>query len=169
MLARNTRSATQERKDERMGAQEHVALAQSLADLFNNRQSDPAWLDKSVAAFAADCEVVNAASGTTFHGQEGYKRFIRFFVENFPDSRSELRNVLVTEDQVVREGTWHRNNTDPLYLPSGALPATGHAGGVQFCQVLQIRNGKIASLRCYYDMTTLLEYFGLAPATAKAT
>jgi predicted ester cyclase len=159
----------EKKRDERMGAQEHAALAQSLADLFNNRQSDPAWLEKSLAAFAADAEVVIAASETTFQGPEGYKRFIRFFVENFPDSRSELRNVLATEDQVVREGTWRRNNTDPLYLPSGALPATGHAGGVWFCQILHIRNGKIASLRCYYDMTTLLEYFGLAPATAEAT
>jgi predicted ester cyclase len=158
-----------EKRDARMGTQEHAALAQSLADLFNNRQSDPAWLEKSMAAFAADAEVVIAASETTFQGSEGYKRFMRFFVENFPDSRSELRNVLAAEDQVVREGTWRRNNTDPLHLPSGALPATGHAGGVRFCQILQIRNGKIASLRCYYDMTTLLKYFGLAPAMAEAT
>ena len=152
-----------------MGAQAHVALAQSLADLFNNRQSDPAWLEKSVAAFAADAEVVNAPSGTTFHGPEGYKRFIQFFVESFPDCRSELRNVLATEDQVVREGTWRWNDTGPLYLPPAALPATGHAGGVRFCQILRFRNGKIASLRCYYDMTTLLEHFGLAPATREAT
>jgi hypothetical protein len=33
-----------------------VALAWSLFDLGNNRQSDPAWLEKSVAAFAADAE-----------------------------------------------------------------------------------------------------------------
>ena len=42
--------------DERMAAQEHVALAWSLFDLYNNRQSDPAWLDKCMAAFAADAE-----------------------------------------------------------------------------------------------------------------
>ncbi|HEX6478362.1 MAG TPA: hypothetical protein VF043_05920 [Ktedonobacteraceae bacterium] len=39
-----------------MAAQEHVALARSLFDLYNNRQSDPAWLDKSGTAFAADAE-----------------------------------------------------------------------------------------------------------------
>ncbi len=39
-----------------MAAQEHVALARSLLDLYNNRQSDPAWLEKSVAAFAADAD-----------------------------------------------------------------------------------------------------------------
>ena len=39
-----------------MAAQEHVALARSLLDLYNNRQSDPARLDMNVAAFAADAD-----------------------------------------------------------------------------------------------------------------
>jgi hypothetical protein len=48
-----------------MGAQEHVALARSWFDLYNSHQSDPSWLDKSIAAFAADSEVVDIPSGTT--------------------------------------------------------------------------------------------------------
>jgi hypothetical protein len=90
-----------ERRDVSMAAQEHVALARSLIDLYNNRHSDPAWLEKSVAAFAADCEVVNGASGTTFHGPEGYKRFIRFFGESFPDSGQALSTEIATEDRCV--------------------------------------------------------------------
>jgi len=39
-----------------MAAQENVALARSLFDLGNNRQSDPARLEKSPAAFAADAD-----------------------------------------------------------------------------------------------------------------
>jgi hypothetical protein len=42
--------------DTMIAAQEHVALARSLFDLYNNRKSDPAWLEKSVAAFAADTD-----------------------------------------------------------------------------------------------------------------
>src|SRR5215469_2042888 len=45
-----------------MGAQEHLALARSLFDLYNSRQSDPAWLDKSMAAFAADASVLGSSS-----------------------------------------------------------------------------------------------------------
>src|SRR5712692_2664899 len=82
-----------ERMDESMAAQEHVALARSLLDLYNSRQSDPAWLDKSVAAFAADSEIINVPSGTTLHGPEGYKRLVLFFVEAFPDSWAELSNA----------------------------------------------------------------------------
>ncbi len=111
-----------------MAAQEHVALARSLFDLYNSRQSDPAWLDKSRAAFAADCEVIDVPSGATLRGPDGYKRFLLFFAERFPDSRTELTNVFATEDQVVLEGTWHWNDTGPLYLPSGALPSMRRSG-----------------------------------------
>jgi len=152
-----------------MAAQEQVALARSLMDLYNNRHSDLAWVDKSVAAFATDCEVVNVASGSTFHGSEGYKRYIRFFVESFPDSCQTLSTEFATEDGVVLEGTYRRTNSGPPYLPSGALPATGHAGGVPVCHVYQIRHGKIVSLHCYYDLTILLEQFGLIAAAAEAT
>ncbi len=148
-----------------MAAQEHVALARSLLDLYNSRQSDPAWLDKSVAAFAADCELVDVPSGTTLRGPDGYKRLVLFFVESFPDSRGELTNVFATEDQVALEGTWRWTTTGPLHLPTGAIPATGHSGELQFCFVYQIRNGKIVSHRSYYDMMTQLEQIGLKSAT----
>ena len=65
-----------------MAAQEHVALAQSLLDLYNSRYSDPAWLDKSVAAFAADSEYTDISSGVTLHGSDGYKRLLRFFASS---------------------------------------------------------------------------------------
>src|SRR5258707_1326685 len=88
-----------------MGAQENLALARSLFDLSNNHQSDPAWLDKSRAAFAADAEVIDVPSGTTLHGPDGYKRLVLFFAENFPDSRVELTDAFATEDQVTLECT----------------------------------------------------------------
>ncbi len=152
-----------------MAAQENVALARSLFDLFNNRQSDPSWLEKSIAAFAADAEDVDVPSGTTLRGPDGHKRFALFFAENFPDSRAELTNAFATEDQVTLECTWRWNNTGPLYLPSGALPNMRRAGELRGCYVFQIRNGKIASHHGYYDMLTLMEQLGLVPAMGQAT
>ena len=153
-----------------MAVQEHVALARSLLELQNSRQSDPAWLEKSLAAFAADCEIIDAPSGTTFHGPEGYKRFLRFFVvESFPDLRIELTNVFATEDQVVLEGMFRGTTTGSRTLPTGALPATGHPSELRCCFVVQIRNGKITSVHGYYDLTTLLEQLDLKSTTAQAT
>jgi steroid delta-isomerase-like uncharacterized protein len=152
--------------DESMAAQEHVALAWSLLELYNSRQSDPAWLDKSAAAFAAGSEVIDVPSGTTLHGPDGYKRLGLFFAEALPDSRTELTNAFATEDQVVLEFTSRWTTTGPLHLPSGAIPATGRSIELRFCQVIQIRNGKIVRFHTYYDMMTMLEQLGLVPATA---
>jgi hypothetical protein len=150
-------------------AQENVALARSLFDLGNNRQSDPAWLDKCMAAFAADAETFDVPSGAILRGPEGHKRVVQFFVENFPGLRVELTNAFATEDQVTLEGTWRWNDTGSLPLPSGALPGMRRSGELRFCFVFQIRNGKIVSHHAYYDMMTQMEQLGLAPATGQAT
>jgi predicted ester cyclase len=152
-----------------MAAQEHVALARSLLDLYNSRQSDPAWLDKSIAAFAADAEVIDVPSGAILRGPDSRKRLLLFMNEGLPDGRIELTNAFATEDQAVLEGTWRWNDTGPLHLPSGALPATGRSGELRCCFVYQIRKGKIASHHGYYDMLTLMEQLGLAPVTGQAT
>ncbi len=155
--------------DESMAAQEHVALARSLLDRYNNRQSDPAWLEKNLAAFAADFEVIDVPSRTTLHGPDGLKRLLLFFVESFPAMRAERINAFATEDQVTLQGTWRWNDTGSLYLPSGVLPRMRRSGGLRCYFVLQIREGKIASLHSYYDMMTLMEQLVLVPAWAQAT
>ena len=152
-----------------MAAQEHVALARSLLDLHNDRQSDPAWLEKTMAAFAADCEDIDVPSGATLRGPDGHMRIALFFAENFPDSRIELTKAFATEDQVTLEGTFRWNDTNLLYLPSGALPSMRRSGELRCCFVFEFRNGKIASLHRYYDMMTQLEQLGFAPVTEQAT
>jgi len=152
-----------------MAAQEHVALAWSLFDLYNNRQSDPAWLDKGMAAFAADAETFDVPSGATLRGPDGQRRIALFFAENFPDGRVELTNAFATEDQVTLEGTLRWTDTGSLHLPSGALPSMRRSGELRCCFVFQIRNGKIVSVHHYYDMLPLTEQLGLAPASGQAT
>jgi hypothetical protein len=152
-----------------MAAQENVALARSLLDLYNNRQSDPAWLEKSMAAFTADTKYIDIPSRTTFRGPDGYKRIVLFFAERFPDNRAELTDVFATEDQAVLECTWHWYDTNPVYLPAEALPSMRRSGELLCCFVFQIKKGKIVSAHTYYDMLTQMEQLGLVPAWGQAT
>jgi steroid delta-isomerase-like uncharacterized protein len=151
--------------DDTMTVQENIALARSQLDLYNSHRTDPAWLDKIVAALAEDCEIIDVPTGRTLRGPDGIRQLNLFFAEGFPDSSVELTNVFATEDQVALEGTWQWTTTGPLQLPSGATPATGRPGELRFCFVYQIRNGKIVSHRSYYDMMTQLEQIGLKSAT----
>jgi steroid delta-isomerase-like uncharacterized protein len=152
------------RKDDIMTAQDNIAVARSLIDLYNNHQSDPEWLDKSLAAFAADSTFTDVPSGRTLPGRDGYRQLAMFFAEAFPESSVELTNVFATEDQLAIEFTGRGANTGTLHLPTGDIPATGRYSELRFCEAIGCRNGKITSLHIYYDNLTLLQNLGLAPA-----
>ena len=147
-----------------MTAQENMAISRSLTELFNNRHTDPEWLDKTLAAFAEDSTFTNVPLGITLPGRDGYTQFVMFFAEAFPDSRVEITNLFATEDQVVLEYTGRGTNTGPLHLPMGDVPATGRQGELPICDVTQARDGKIISYHSYYDTMTLLRQLGLVPA-----
>jgi len=147
-----------------MTTQDTVAFVRSLYDLYNSRQSDPAWLEKGVAAYAADSTLTNVPLGVTLPGPEGFKQLVLFFAEAFPGSRIEITHVVATEDQAVVEFTGRGTNTGPLHLPTGDVPATGRSVELRFCEVFQISNGKIVSQHTYYDTMTMLQQLGLVPA-----
>jgi steroid delta-isomerase-like uncharacterized protein len=147
-----------------MTAQENVALARAELELFNSHQSDPAWLDKAVAALADDFEQTDVPSRSTVRGPDGFRQLNLFFAEAFPDGRVEITNVFGTEDQVVIEFTGRGTNTGPLHMPTGDIPPTGRKADLQFCNILRVRNGKVTSSHLYYDVMTMLQQLGLVPA-----
>ena len=147
-----------------MTAQDNAALARSLINLYNNHQSDPEWLDKSLAAFAADATFTDVPSRRTVPASEGYRQLLLFFADAFPGSSVELTNVFGTDDQMALEFTGRGTNNGPLHLPTGDVPATGRYSEMQFSEVVRIQNGKIVSLHIYYDTLTLLQQLGLALA-----
>jgi len=147
-----------------MTAQHIVTLVQTLYNLMNDHQSDPAWLDKSLTFFAEDCEVMDIPSGITSRGPDGYKQLILFFEEGFPDSGIEITNLFATDEQAVVEFIGRGTNTGPLHMPTGDAPPTGHAVEMRFCDVYCVRNGKIVSYRSYYDVFGFLKQLGLIPS-----
>ncbi len=144
--------------------QETLTLVKTLLDLTNNHLSDPDWLNKSLAFFAEDCEVIDVPSGVTSHGPDGYKQMILFFAEGFPDSGIEITNLFATEDQAVVEFIGRGTNTGPLHMPGGDVPPTGRAVELRFCDVYRIENGKIVSYRSYYDALSFMQQLGFIPS-----
>jgi predicted ester cyclase len=144
-----------------MTAQENIALARSLFDLYNSHQSDPAWLDKTVAALAEDCEIIDVPTGRTLRGPDGYRQIVLFFAEGFPGSRIEMTNIFSTDDQSVIEFTGRGTNTGPLHMPTGDIPPTGRYSELRFCSVNRAQSGKIVSIHQYYDVMTMLQQLGL--------
>ena len=142
-----------------MSAQDNAALACTLYDAYNARD-----FDRAASAVAENCELLNVPLGITFHGQEGVRQFQQGWEMAFPDSKVEVTNVVATDDQVVVEFTGRGTHSGPLYSPAGTIPATGRRLDLPFVDVHQIRDGKVASSRTYFDVMGMMQQLGLVPA-----
>ena len=158
------RGTRQKKMDEIMVAQDNVALGKSQIYAFNRRKSDPAWFDEMRAAFAADTEIIEASSGANLRGPNVFKRLALLVDKHLPNRTVEVVNAFGLEDQVVIETVCWRNSGGPQHLPTGTLPAQAQ-GLERMCFVFRIRDGKIISLRIYYDLFSQLERFALVPET----
>jgi len=146
--------------------QNNATLVRSLYNTYNSHQSDPAWLGKGTDPFAEDCEIINVPLGLNLRGPEGYRQFVLGFADAFPGSSTEVINVFATEDQAVVELIGRGTHTGPLHSPAGDIPPTGRKVDLRFCDVYQIRDGKIISFHSYYDALTMMQQLGLIPAMA---
>ena len=81
----------------------------------------------------------------------------------FPDSRATFDEEFVSGQQVVLEVTWSGTHSGLLDLPGGPVAPTHRPIRLQSCQVLGLRNGKVGSIRQYFDIATLLQQLGMLP------
>jgi steroid delta-isomerase-like uncharacterized protein len=146
-----------------MTTQDNATLTRMAYDLYNDHQSDSAWLDKSLAAIAEDCEVFLVPLGMTLRGRDGYQQFLLGWAEAFPDSSVEITNLLATEDHAVIEFIGRGTHTGTLHGPAGDIPATGRKVEFRLCDVRRINNGKFVSLHQYYDALGFMQQLGLIP------
>lgn len=126
-------------------------------DAWNDRD-----YDRGAALFAEDGEIVNVALGTTYRGRDGYLQFVRGWAASFPDGKIEVRNVVADSGSFAVEFTAHGTHNGTLKSPNADIPPTGKKVELQFCDVGTIKDGKIASIRSYFDSTTLMRQLGLA-------
>jgi steroid delta-isomerase-like uncharacterized protein len=139
-----------------MSAQDNAVLARRMYQLFSDDM-----FDDVLPLTTEDIEAVLIPFGQTFHGREGFISFMMGFKGAFPDIRINLTNQVATDDQVVNEFTARGTHTGPLLTPSGAIPPTGRTVDFVVCEVLGIKDGRVASLHNYQDAASLMRQLGL--------
>lgn len=139
-----------------MSVQDNAKIARSVYDKYNTHD-----IDGMVALAAEDIDLLNIPLDVTMHGPEGFRQYIQGWATAFPDSQIAVINVLAGEAGAVVEFRGRGTHTGPLVSPAGEIPATGRAVDLSFCDVLQIKGGKITSLHTYYDAATLMGQLGL--------
>jgi steroid delta-isomerase-like uncharacterized protein len=78
-----------------------------------------------------------------------------------PDSKATFNSEVASGNTVVLEMTWRGTHKGPLKMPSGDIPATGKNFELRACQVVEVANDKVKSVRHYFDMGSLLRQLGV--------
>lgn len=124
---------------------------------------DEGDLDRAGDMVTEDFELLDVAAGQTLHGPDGCRQWLATFRTALPDARTELIDVLVDGDRVATEHVGRGTHRGPFVTPAGTIPPTGRPIELRIAEMYQIRAGKIAYLRAYYDSTTLMRQLGLLP------
>ena len=133
-------------------------VIQTLFDTFNARE-----FDHAAALVTQDFELEDLAFGMTLHGPAGLIQWFQGFVTAGPDARAQLLRTMGTGEWIASEHVGRFTHVGPLVTPAGEFPPTGRSVEIRFAEVYQIKNGKIALLRAYYDGATIMRQLGLMP------
>jgi len=138
---------------------EAAAVANEFIEAFN----DADW-----GRFAATCspDVVYEEKGSnrTVRGLDGVLEAAKGWRAAFPDVRGKIFNTTAAGTTAALEITWIGTHSGPLELPSGTLPATGKAVEFYGVQIFIVEGGKVAHMRHYLDLLTMLTQVGAIPS-----
>jgi steroid delta-isomerase-like uncharacterized protein len=136
---------------------DNATLARRMHEAWNERN-----FDEMAEATAPDATLTIVGSGDTFEGTEGARAFSMMWADGFPDGTVTVDRVIESGDQVVVEYTGRGTHTGTLATSMGEIPPTGRSLTLQFCDVMEFRNGKLQSQRTYFDTGSMMAQLGLA-------
>ena len=108
-----------------------------------------------------DFELEDVALGVSWHGKEGWREWLAAWAVSMPDAMTRVDSITVQDDRVVTEHTGGGTHTGPLQTPAGTISATGKTLQLRFAEVFEMREGKIKTMRAYWDTATLMRQLGL--------
>ena len=139
-------------------------VLEQAIDLWNSGDRD-GW----AALYTEDVEW-EAPGGARIAGLADLKvKYFDALLEAAPDRASIVDALIVEGDLVAEEGRYTGTHTGTWRNPDGAeIPATGRSLDFRFSAIFRVDDGKIASIRLYYDQLEVLSQLGLIPAPATA-
>src|SRR4029453_8607003 len=111
-----------------------------------------------------------APGGGGISGLEDLKgKYFDALMEAAPDRASVVDSLFAEGDLVAEEGRYTGTHTGTWRSPDGVeIPATGKSLDFPFSALFRVDNGKIVSIRLYYDQLEVRTQLGLIPPPAPA-
>lgn len=133
-----------------------VDLAKEQVIAYNEKD----W-DRARAALAPEVVYDELGTQRKVKGVDDVLTTWQGWATAMPDSRATFRSELVSGNTAVLEITWTGTHKGPLMMPDGEIPATGKKMELHACQVVEVANDRVKSVRHYFDMGTLLDQLGV--------
>lgn len=122
--------------------------------------NDKNW-DKVRATLAPDIVYDEVGTGRSVRGINDVLATWRAWAAAIPDSKATLRKEYTSGTTVVLELTWTGTHTGTLQTPNGEVAPTGKRIELRACQIIDISDEKVAAVRQYFDMASLLKQIGI--------
>jgi steroid delta-isomerase-like uncharacterized protein len=142
-----------------MSQEDNERIAREFPQAWNDRD-----FDRAAKLMADDGEIIIVGTGERFKGPAGAVKFSEMWADGFPDGRVEITETIAEGDRVVVLYRGRGTHEGTLRNASGEIPATGKEVTLDLCDVLTIRDGKVTTIRTYFDSGSLLAQLGLMTA-----
>jgi len=139
-------------------AQDNISIIKEVYDCFNRRD-----FKATSKLIDNNAEFQNVPANMTFKGPDGFIQVLEGWRKGFPDSKIKINNIFGSGDMVVCEFTGAGTHTGPFMTPDGELMPTNKKLNLPFCDIIRLKNGKVISIRTYYDAVTIMKQLGIMP------
>jgi steroid delta-isomerase-like uncharacterized protein len=111
-------------------------------------------LDRALSVFDQDCELITPQG--PMRGAEAQRALGETFAAAAPDGKLEALRSYRDRNTVIVEGVFSGTHTGDLVGPDGTIPASGRSFALPYVDIFELRGGKVASHRIYWDNATFL-------------
>lgn len=141
-----------------MSMQDNIRLIRSHYEAVNHGD-----IDAGAMLVDRNFEWTNVPLNIKKRGQQGYREFLNLWLSALPDAKVDVKTIQANDDWVVVEFTGKGTNSGPFNGPEGQIMPTGKQVEVNFCELFQIKNGKIVRGKLYFDSASLMRQLGVTP------
>lgn len=140
-------------------ASRNIDTIRQAHQAFNQRD-----FDQGVASMSEDVTYHDRARGETYRGRDGFKEFMKSWVESFSDAEVAEPTYHDAGDTVIAEYVGRGVNDGAF----GSLPPTEKELNLRMCEVLRFdEEGRVVSGNVYYDRLQMMTQLGhMEPAEA---
>lgn len=115
-------------------------------------------VDDVLELYHSDCRIALPTGGAV--GREDFGEFHRAMALAFPDLRWDVVRMVEAGDTIAAELRFSGTNTGPFCTGVNELPPTGTHIAYQTCDLVTLRDGKIAEWCTYFDQVALFGQLG---------